>query len=317
MMIDPNGEFAGLAMLFCAFAGEFVSNLIEGDAQPLKNAFNFASEIVSTMSNLFQYPIVNTKNFVLTAGLDPFAFGVSMNAHILWGDANPGSISFGVGYGAFSGFFANIGVSQSIGDFRMGAGMGIGEQYWAWAVSADYAGYGLAYGQTNYGGEHAQTVGSASVLFPNGSVTLQNDFLAFQGEDRWLSNAVELTIGKFSIGTWLYNNDPKNNGGRAVAENNLLGYPNRPYKKGFLGAWDIGETFASPLYVGYRIGSSVSRIGYSHPLVQDRTQNFVHRWVPFGRQNYYNKYNYFQAGSYLYSGYYSAFSIWHQGFNIY
>jgi hypothetical protein len=34
----------------------------------------------------------------------------------------------------------------------------IGEQYWAWAVSADYAGYGLAYGQTNYGGEHAQTV---------------------------------------------------------------------------------------------------------------------------------------------------------------
>jgi protein TonB len=42
--------------------------------------------------------------------------------------------------------------------------------------------------------------------------------------------------------------------------------------------------------------------------VQDATQNFIHRWI--GRQNYYTRYDYFNAGMYRYSGYYNPFSLY-------
>ena len=62
-----------------------------------------------------------------------------------------------------------------------------------------------------------------------------------------------------------------------------------------------------------KIGNTISKIGYSAPIVQDRTQNWVHRngfFLPFGYQNFYVNYDYFKSGIYLYGGAYQPFSLW-------
>ena len=94
---------------------------------------------------------------------------------------------------------------------------------------------------------------------------------------------------------------------------NLSGKTNRYDKKREFqwGAWNNGQVYSSPLWVGYRIGNTISRIGYSHQRVQDATQNVIHRYFPPGRQHYYNKYDHFNAGMYGYSGYYNPFSLYH------
>jgi hypothetical protein len=56
------------------------------------------------------------------------------------------------------------------------------------------------------------------------------------------------------------------------------------------------------------------RLGYSHPVFQDRTQNWIHRngflYFPFGHQNFYNDYSEFQKGLYFYSGYHNPYSLY-------
>ena len=64
------------------------------------------------------------------------------------------------------------------------------------------------------------------------------------------------------------------------------------------------------LWVGYKANGSVHRFGYSHPLVQDRTQNVVHKWFPPGRTNFFNKYDFFRRGGYNYIGYNNPYSLW-------
>ena len=68
--------------------------------------------------------------------------------------------------------------------------------------------------------------------------------------------------------------------------------------------------YSSPLYLGIKNGNSITRIGYNHPWIQDRTQNFIHKNTGFGHQNFYNKYDYFKAGAYLYQGYYNPFTLY-------
>jgi hypothetical protein len=69
------------------------------------------------------------------------------------------------------------------------------------------------------------------------------------------------------------------------------------------------------------IGNTISRVGVSHPLVQDRTPNWVHRngffYLPFGYQNFYSNYENFHSGTYAFSGYNSIYSLWHLGLHIY
>lgn len=66
-----------------------------------------------------------------------------------------------------------------------------------------------------------------------------------------------------------------------------------------------------PLWIGIRNGNTINRIGFSHPSVQDVTQNNVHRIFPPGYQNYYSKYGRdFYQGPTNYYGYYNPFSLW-------
>lgn len=45
-------------------------------------------------------------------------------------------------------------------------------------------------------------------------------------------------------------------------------------------------------------------------MVQDRTQNVIHKWFGPGRTIFFNKYDNFQYGGYSYMGYNNPYSLW-------
>jgi hypothetical protein len=153
---------------------------------------------------------------------------------------------------------------------------------------------------------------------------LENDFLAFKDPDnnrgsamdRWRSNAIEYRgQNGLIVGTHIFNNDPESQeNAEAVCTPNMFGQMNKGFKNVAYGAWKDGQTYSSPLYIGYRFGNSIEKIGYNHGIFQDITQNFVHRngflFLPFGHQHYYNRYDNLNVGIYYYSGWYNQYSIW-------
>ena len=147
------------------------------------------------------------------------------------------------------------------------------------------------------------------------SVRIENDFFAFRGEDRWRSNGVEISYKQYSLGTYLYNNSPGEDASDATTDDLNKQSPihgcNRPGKNGKIySSWKEGRTFMSPLYVGYRLGNNVYRVGYSHSVFQDATQNTIHKYFPPGRQHYFADYSMFNQGLYLFQGPYNPFSLW-------
>ncbi len=201
---------------------------------------------------------------------------------------------------------------------------------WGWdavAVGASHSrnngGFGVGYYQTYYGNakgldgvSNRQVVGGLTVSAGNFSFRMENDFLAWRGQDRWRSNGVELGFfgGDLVVGTTLYNNDPKNESYSGEKVDKAIESSIWGKNRGRFGGWKNGLTYASPLYVGYRHGHNITRVGYSHKSVQDFTQNGVHKWgflgSGIGRQNYYANYSRFITGAYFYQGHYNSYSLW-------
>ncbi|MDR0863745.1 MAG: hypothetical protein LBO74_02280, partial [Candidatus Symbiothrix sp.] len=310
---DPSGEFLGIALRALTFLGDLASNLIQGRSDVIGNAWNHSGSMVNGFSNCAQIPIFQNDNTSVTIGLDPLALGVSANAvHTSHGRTMGGSIGFGLG-----GFHANAGYSYSIGNFNFSAGAGVGANYAGWNASATYKGVGAGYGQTYYGDavgldpsvqSNAQTVGSISILWRGGSFTLQNDVKHLgDGKDRWRTSAWELSFGDISFGSYIYTNDGKVASNEETDDTCWSPIWGKNKRKS---AWTYGESFSAPMWLGYRVGNQMSRIGYSFPGSQDLQQNGIHTNTSFGAQNYYLKYNNFRTGMYINSGYYSPFSLW-------
>lgn len=164
---------------------------------------------------------------------------------------------------------------------------------------------------TDYqGGNDDQTVGGIGYNKGDFSFRLENDFLLFNGQDRWRTSAVELGIGDYVIGTHVYTNDPK--GEKSEVDPNGVNLAGKKNKHGF-GAWVQGLVHRAPAYIGYKSGRNIIRIGYSSKYIQNATQNWVHRngffYLPFGYQNYYNKYVENMERWYSTSGRYNPFSL--------
>ncbi len=313
---DPSGEFLGIFMRGLSFIGGSLSNLIHGYNDPFGSAWKSSGSLVNNMSNCLQFPIIKNENTLLTAGLDPFGLGVSANIVHRSGNA---TFSGSVGFGLMSGFSANLGGSYSAGNWDFSAGVGAGTNYWGWNAGLKVNGYGGSYGQTYYGNaigpdglSNAQTVGNVTAFWRGGSFRIENDLLG-DGHDRWRSNAVEVTIGDFVFGTTLYNNDPATEGQGIDAP------PGRPdllgnYNKHEKSSWKNGQTYFSPFYVGVKSGGNVYRLALSAPIVQDRTQNWVHRngffYLPVGYQHFYTKYDNFKSGIFIYERKNQPFSLW-------
>jgi len=230
------------------------------------------------------------------------------------------SVSPGLGWGT-SGLTGglNYGATYSNGDFSIGAGFGIGVSgvnghHWGWNGAMTIDGWGAGYGRTYYsastisGQEYGkQIVGSVTGYFNHNSFVFSNDVLG-DGQDRWRTNAVELNIGRYSIGTYLYTNWGKSKSPE-VDGNQTYDGSAKWLGKNKNGAWNNGRAHFAPAWVGYKNKKGqTTRVGFSHPMVQNLTQNFIHKFVT--PTPYFLNYDNFRQGGYFYSGYYNPHSLW-------
>jgi len=249
-----------------------------------------------------------------------------------------------------NGFLITVGFNPGGGDinvsatyfnngYQVTAGVSKGDNYFSYGGKVVFPNsFGVSYYRTNFGGNkgydgysNRQVVGEVGLYYEDISVRIANDKLG-DGKDRWRSNAIEIGIGNYTIGTLLYNNNPEGEAAPiewtregpkkmeryyeqsdswAVKRN---GNFNKTFRGTEFSAWKNGKTYTSPLYIGYRNGSYTMRVGYSHPAFQDGTQNWVHRngflYLPVGHQHFYNDYSAFQRGTYFYSGYHNPYSLY-------
>ncbi|MCC6289884.1 MAG: hypothetical protein IT249_18560 [Chitinophagaceae bacterium] len=123
--------------------------------------------------------------------------------------------------------------------------------------------------------------------------------------ERWRAGGLEIGINDFVFGLSVYTND-----GLVGSKNNthdqrspLWGFNKKGEK-----AWDNGQVYFSPAWIGFKKGNQISRFGFSHREVQDFFQNGLHQsWFP---TPYYLNYDYFRGGIYTYSGYYSPYTLY-------
>jgi len=141
------------------------------------------------------------------------------------------------------------------------------------------------------------------------SFSVSNDHFG-DGGDRQRTSAVELTVGKWSIGTYLYTNDGEkaSEGMQDKTDECVPPWPVGKNKNAGLSTWTNGRPYFAPLWIGYRNGNQIIRIGTSQKWVHNITQNWVHHG--FGKQNYYMSYDEFKSGPYFYTGYRNPFSLW-------
>lgn len=272
-----SGGAGGIANIFSA--GGF-----QAQANTVGLAFGgkaVASGIMSSLMPSINIPMGD--NFGI--GISP---GLAIGASGLVGGIN------------FSGTYSNEENSISLGAGFFGNSYSFGGGF-------SVNGYGAFYYATHYGGANSQWTGTLSLKAKDVSFSLENDILAFQGYDRWRTSAFELGIGDFVFGGNIYTNYGEAESGKEpINKKSKIWKENRGDYK----AWDNGKVYSSPLWVGYKNGNSITRIGYSHKSFQDLTQNGVHKWVPFGRQNYYLDYSEFRSGLYSYSGMFNPFSLY-------
>ncbi|MBL7901699.1 MAG: hypothetical protein JNK73_06865 [Bacteroidia bacterium] len=311
---DPSGNWIGIVSWPMGFLTNLLGNLVEGGhANPFQDAADQTNWFFNTMNEATQIPVYNNGNTQVSIGLDVFAMGINVSAshqteHMSFG------VSVGVGVGGFNAS-GNISFQSSSG-FGVSIGGGVGSNMYSYGGAVNYNGNGASYYQTHYGSAsnnpsgspNPQTVGGVSVFGKNWSVRMENDFLAGTG-DKWRTGAFEVSVGKFSVGFTIYTNEQKETDPVVNTPSPIHGANNRPRTKS-LGTWENGLVYDAPIWFGYNTGMGVSRIGYSHKYVQDFFQNGIHKWIPFGHQNYYLKYVEGINHGYGYNGFYNQFSLY-------
>lgn len=146
--------------------------------------------------------------------------------------------------------------------------------------------YGLTqYGATSFHGNEfgLQYVGTVRLSYKNTSFSLSNDLFGDK-EDRWRTSAAELTIGKFSVGSYILTNWGKNDSPK-IDDSKFTRNVEEPYvgrhvdRKDDYGRWNNGQVFSSPLWFGYKYHSMDTQVGFSNRIIQSYTQNFVHKFM--------------------------------------
>ena len=219
---------------------------------------------------------------------------------------------FGFGSDGFTaGMYGSVNYTDE--NFAISLDGGVGNGYVGWKAYARLGDVGFGFGKTtfsektfngNYLGQ--QTNGTYSFSYKDIVFGISNDLWG-DGEDRWRTTAAELTIGNYSVGTYVYGNHGKEeseeiNGSKTVdLTAPLLGHNKRE-------AWRNGKVYFAPFWVGYKHNGQLYRIGYSHPMVQNLTQNLVHKHIT--PTPYFLDYERFSEGFYSYYGKYNPISIW-------
>ncbi len=313
MMVDPDGELAWFVapLIFAAVNVAVDMALSNGNMtteqillSAAMGALAGATSGATTVGGAFLSAGVGQLNRFMPGITIPLGEGVSISANI------------GVGYGT-SGFAAGFNAVANVtsGDrslsFGIGAGsVGDGGGYFGHGITARDGDFGFGFNRTQYYGAQSQMVGGLSLSYKKVSFRLENDYFGDR-HDRWRSSAFELGVGDFVFGSNIVNNDVGPNAEFYPDGRNLLGKKNKPKKDGtILGAWKEGQTYSAPAWIGYKKNGQVQRFGYSHKIVQDRTQNFTHRNFGPVKTHYYNRYDEFKTGFFNYIGYNNPYSLW-------
>jgi len=178
--VDPDGEFVQYIVWAAHYLFTGLENMLNGVSNPWKDAKQQADGFVNGVNNAFRVELYNNGGVKVNAGLDMFNFGANINAS--YTTTGGTTLGFTAGYGFMGGWHVGGGFNQRIGEWNVGGSIGGGNNHWGWNASVDYKGYGAGYGRTYYGGSHAQTTGTASILFPGGSFRLENDFWHLTGK---------------------------------------------------------------------------------------------------------------------------------------
>jgi len=318
LYVDPDGEFIWAVAAFIIVGGyKVLTNNWQGEASAKQTIMAgigalFMPAGAVSGANLLKFGVQQVGNTLLSQYVS-INIPISENSSI--------SLSPGLGFNPASGL--SWGANASFNSRYVSLAVGGGTNHVAVGGSVTFDnGLTLGYYATFYGSKQGpdgksnkQLVGGVSASYKDFSVRFENDFLAFQGKDRWRTNAFEIQYKNFVFGTSVYTNDPEGEGSDKDYEGtDLLGNRNKKFNGKEYGAWEEGQVYLAPLWFGYRDGNNVIRAGVSDRMVQDRTQNWVHRngflYLPFVHQNFYNKYDYMYEGPYNYSGYYNPFSLW-------
>ena len=317
--VDPDGEWFGLDDLLIAMtgftSGYFSNVLITGKwgGSSLKAGlvsagmawlgYNTAGlSTGSVTSQTINYVLSTCTNTAVNTLCPPITIPINSHFSLSFSPA------FGFGEGGLSAGL-NIGAEYSNGDFSTSITIGAGSGYKGWFAQANYndwtVGYGITYyDATTYNGHQLgkQAVGTGKLSYKDYSFTLSNDLFA-DGRDRWRTSAAELSIGDFSVGTYVVTN--------WGAQESL--YEHKDAKAPLLGegplkAWKNGEVLSAPFWVGLRHNAQTYRVGYSSKYVQSLTQNAVHKYItptPF-----FIDYDKMKVGMFSYFGYNNPLTLW-------
>ena len=331
---DPSGEWFGIDDLIIAgvgFVAGYLSNSIttgNWGMSSVKNGligtvvswlgYNTGGYSASSITNTtWEYSAKICINNFANKALPSLTVPISNNF------AFSLSPTFGLGTDGFV-CGALYGLVMNFGDVSINLSSGITNGYYGWNATAAYDGWGLGFGKTYYSEEVVrgntlgkQTVGTITALLSKDvSFRLSNDMFGKNHLDRWRTSAAELSIGEFSVGTYVTTNWGAKESGPQEAtikektnyyRDDILGY--NPYNsKGIGGSWKKGDIYTAPFWFGYNHNGNVYRFGYSHNYVQSLTQNAVHKYLvktPYflGKDNFYK-------GLFIYNGYNNPLSLW-------
>ena len=331
---DPSGEWFGIDDLIIAgvgFVAGYLSNSIttgNWGMSSVKNGligtvvswlgYNTGGYSASSITNTtWEYSAKICINNFANKALPSLTVPISNNF------AFSLSPTFGLGTDGFV-YGALGGLAMRFGDVSINLSEGITNNYYGWNATASYDGWGLGFGKTYYNEDIVrgntlgkQTVGTITALLSKDvSFRLSNDMFGKNHLDRWRTSAAELSIGEFSVGTYVTTNWGAKESGPQEAtikektnyyRDDILGY--NPYNsKGIGGSWKKGDIYTAPFWFGYNHNGNVYRFGYSHNYVQSLTQNAVHKYLvktPYflGKDNFYK-------GLFIYNGYNNPLSLW-------
>ena len=284
-----NGALSGV-MWGIGYTGE----VAKAGITPLSYA---AQSAVSSTVNQFMpsisIPIGN--NFSIGAS---FGLGIS-----------PGGLVGGVN---FSGIYHN-------GDFALTGGVGASNNMSSWGGGISYKDVGINYYETTYGGAmgpdgkpNNQKLGGYGINIGDFSFRLENDLnfkikgveMGGDGGDRWRTSAVEFGYKNFVLGTYVYTNEPDGTRNEGYSR----------FWKREKQAYADSRVFSSPLYIGFKQGGRVTRIGLNQPWVQDFTQNGVHLYISKSSPLFHTPYEGadYYSSAYRYSGYYNPYSLFYR-----
>lgn len=119
--------------------------------------------------------------------------------------------------------------------------------------------------------------------------------------DKYRTFGMEAGIGDFSLGATIYTTKGEDPDKDYWQNGSMWG-------KNSKGTYTVGKRIYSSVYIGYRDGNSVYRLGIDAPRVQDFFQNGFHRIgsnSPYFRTDYETS-----AKPYIYHGSYDPYSLY-------